>query len=111
MQFNIGTMLNDRTLPEIEIAPAIEERGSHSMSCGEHTHMPVAAKHRHAKSAELPGLYHYKVQRCIEFRESIPMNASQKAPKHPLWQERIEGEERCFDRGDRRCEDVRGACG
>lgn len=54
-------------------------------------------------------LAHYKVPRYIEFREAIPMNASKKVLKHQLRQEPIEGEGRCFDRGDRRFKDVRGA--
>ncbi len=54
-------------------------------------------------------LAHYKVPRYIEFRDAIPMNASKKVLKHQLRQEPIEGEGRCFDRGDRRYKDVRGA--
>lgn len=57
MQFIIGTVLNDKTLSPVEVARAIEEREFYAMSCGEHTHMPVATVHRYANSPELPDIY------------------------------------------------------
>lgn len=53
----IGTVVNDRTLSILEVALAIEERGFYAVSCGEHTHMPVATVHRYANSADLPDIY------------------------------------------------------
>ena len=57
MKFNIGAVLNDQTLSVLEVAPEIEARGFTSMSVGEHTHMPVATKHKYANSADLPDIY------------------------------------------------------
>lgn len=57
VHFNIGAVLNDKTLSVLEVAPEIDARGFHSMSVGEHTHMPVATKHKYANSADLPDIY------------------------------------------------------
>ena len=57
MEFVIGTVVNDTTLSILEVAPEIEARGFYAISVGEHTHMPVATKHRYANSDDLPEIY------------------------------------------------------
>lgn len=56
MQCSIGTVLNDRTQSVLEVAPAIGERDFYGMSWGEHTHMPVATRHRYGNSEALPDI-------------------------------------------------------
>ena len=42
MEFGISTFVNDDTIDTVTLARAIEERGLHSLTIAEHTHIPAS---------------------------------------------------------------------
>ncbi len=58
MKFGISTFVNDDTIDTVSLARAIEERGFHSLTIAEHTHIPASRESAYPGGGELPSVYY-----------------------------------------------------
>jgi probable F420-dependent oxidoreductase len=58
MEFGISTFVNDDTIDTVSLARAIEERGFHSLTIAEHTHIPASRESPYPQGGELPSVYY-----------------------------------------------------
>ncbi|RDH80245.1 LLM class F420-dependent oxidoreductase [Mycolicibacterium moriokaense] len=58
MKFGIATFVNDDTIDTVSLAQAIEERGFHSLTIAEHTHIPASRATPYPMGGELPDIYY-----------------------------------------------------
>jgi probable F420-dependent oxidoreductase len=58
MEFGISTFVNDATIDTVSLARAIEERGFHSLTIAEHTHIPASRESPYPQGGDLPSVYY-----------------------------------------------------
>ncbi|WP_319428879.1 LLM class F420-dependent oxidoreductase [Mycobacterium sp. RTGN5] len=58
MEFGISTFVNDDTIDTVTLARAIEERGLHSLTIAEHTHIPASRQSPYPGGGDLPSYYY-----------------------------------------------------
>lgn len=58
MEFGISTFVNDDTIDTVSLARAIEERGFHSLTIAEHTHIPASRESPYPQGGDLPSVYY-----------------------------------------------------
>jgi probable F420-dependent oxidoreductase len=76
MEFGISTFVNDDTIDTVTLARAIEERGLHSLTIAEHTHIPASRQSPYPGGGELPPYYYSTLDPFVTLAAAAAVTSS-----------------------------------
>jgi probable F420-dependent oxidoreductase len=76
MNFGISTFVNDDTIDTVSLARAIEERGFHSLTIAEHTHIPASRESAYPPGGELPDIYYRTLDPFVTLAAAAAVTSS-----------------------------------